>query len=339
MIKVAIVGATGYAGEELLKILVNHPQVKITSVSAKIDKPQKIGQIFPHLAGRLELVCAEPELSQIVPSCDLAFLALPHRVSMEIAPEFLQSGKRIIDLSADYRLKDPSVYRKWYGVKHKNPEYLKEAIYGLPEIYRKKIKEAKLLANPGCYPTGVILGCLPLLSKHTTFIQNIIVDAKSGLSGAGREKEAKLIPQMQDNFSAYKVDTHQHAPEIDQELSNIAEKEIKIVFTPHLIPIKRGILSTIYFQLKKDISQDQVQALYQEFYHQEPFVKVVPEGGFPPIKDVAKTNFCHIGLKVNPEKKIAIAVCAIDNLVKGASGQAVQNMNIMCGFNETEGLI
>jgi len=338
MLKVAIVGATGYAGEELLKILIGHPRVEIVSLSAKIDKPRKISQIFPELSGKTDLICEEPDFSRIVPGCDLAFLALPHRVSMEAAPAFLRAGKKVIDLSADYRLKDVSVYEQWYGLKHKNPEYLARAVYGLPEVYREKIKPAQLIANPGCYPTGIILGCLPFLAKGKVSSQNIIVDAKTGLSGAGREKEAVLIAEMQDNFRAYKVDAHQHAPEINQELSNFSGQKVEITFTPHLIPIQRGILSTIYLQLKKALSQEEAQGLYQDFYQSEPYVKVLPEGKFPQLKDVAKTNFCHIGLKISPAKKIAIVICGIDNLVKGASGQAVQNMNIMYGFKETEGL-
>ena len=268
----------------------------------------------------------------------MAYLALPHRVSMETAPKFLAAKRKVIDLSADYRLKSASVYEQWYGVKHKNPEYLAQAVYGLPEVYREKIQQATLLANPGCYPTGIILGCLPLLAKRIAEAKNIIVDAKTGLSGAGREKEAVLFSQMQDNFCAYKVDAHQHAPEINQELSNFSGQKVEVVFTPHLIPIKRGILSTIYLQLNKEIPEEDVLSLYQDFYQDEPFVDILPLGQFPQLKDVVKTNSCHIGLKVNPVKKMAIVISAIDNLVKGASGQAVQNMNIMYGFKETEGL-
>jgi len=338
MIKVAIVGATGYAGEELLKILVNHPQVKITSLLAKIGKPQRINQIFPYLSGKIDVVCAEPNFAQTVPECDLAFLALPHRVSMEVAPKFLQAGKKVVDLSADYRLKDLGEYEKWYGLIHKSPEYVEKAVYGLPEIYRKQIKQATLVANPGCYPTGIILGCLPLLAKHLLEQQDIIADAKSGLSGAGREKEAQLLHQMEDNFCAYKVDAHQHSPEINQQLSSFSGHNITVAFVPHLIPIKRGILSSIYLKLKQEISQEDALKLYQEFYQDEPFVKVLPENNFPQLRDVAKTNFCHIGVKINTEKRLAIVIVAIDNLIKGASGQAVQNMNIMYGFKETEGL-
>jgi N-acetyl-gamma-glutamyl-phosphate reductase len=338
MVKVAIVGATGYAGEELLNILVGHPQVKVVSVSAKIDKAERIDKIFPGLSGKIDLVCAQPDFSQIVPNCDIAFLALPHRISMTVAPEFLQAGKKVIDLSADYRLKDLGEYEKWYGLAHQSPEYVEQAVYGLPEIYRNELKQAKLVANPGCYPTGIILGCLPLLAKQLIEQQNIIADAKSGLSGAGREKEAQLMPQMQDNFCAYKVDAHQHSPEINQQLSSFSGQNIAITFIPHLIPIKRGILSSIYLKLKQEISPEVALKLYQQFYQDEPFVKVLPENNFPQLKEVAKTNFCHLGLKIVSEKRLAIVIVAIDNLIKGASGQAVQNMNIMYGFKETEGL-
>ncbi|NQS99496.1 MAG: N-acetyl-gamma-glutamyl-phosphate reductase [Candidatus Omnitrophica bacterium] len=338
MVKVAIVGATGYAGEELLKILVNHEQVKISSVSAKIDKPQKISKIFPDFAQKLDLVCAEPDFPQIVANCDLAFLALPHRVSMQVAPLFLKAGIRVIDLSADYRLKDAATYEQWYGLKHQSPEFLNTAVYGLPEIYSEQIKQAQLVANPGCFPTGIILGCLPFLDKGIVEKSTIIADAKTGLSGAGREQEAVLIPQMQDNFCAYKVDAHQHAPEIVQELSNFSGHSVELTFTPHLIPIKRGMISTIYVQLKIAISQREAQELYQDFFQGKPFIKVLPEGKFPQIKSIAKTNFCHIGLKINTAKKMAIVICAIDNLVKGASGQAVQNMNLMYNFDESMGL-
>jgi len=338
MIKVAVVGATGYAGEEAIKALLNHSQVEITSVSAKVDKPQKIDEIFPEFSGKLELICDEPDFDQIIPNCDLAYLALPHRVSMQMAPKFLKAGKKVIDLSADYRLKDILSYETSYAIKHQDPENVGSAVYGLPEVYREKIKKANLIANPGCYPTSAILGCLPLLEKNLNE-GPIIVDAKSGLSGAGREKEAELFAKMKDSFCAYKVDAHQHAPEIAQELSSVAGKTKEIVFAPHLIPIKRGILSTIYIPLNKELSEDEVHEFYNECYQDEPFVKVAPCGEFPQVKEVTKTNFCYLGIKVNTEKKLAIVISVIDNLIKGASGQAVQNMNIMYGFKETEGLL
>lgn len=338
MIKVAIVGATGYTGEELLKVLVDHPKVEIVSLSAKIDKPEKISHIFPYLESKIDLVCKLPDFAQIISKCDLAFLALPHCVSMEVAPLFLQAQKRVIDLSADYRLQDIAVYEKWYGRKHQSPEYIKEAVYGLAELHSQEIKQARLVANPGCYPTGIILGVLPALKRGVVEEENIIVDAKSGLSGAGREREPLLLAQMQDNFCAYKVDAHQHAPEIDEQLSRWAKEKIKIIFTPYLIPIKRGILSTIYLSLKKNLGEQEVQGMYQDFYRQQPFVQILPKGEFPQLKDVAETNSCRIGWKLNSSKRMLIVICAIDNLVKGASGQAVQNMNIMYGFSQTEGL-
>ncbi len=245
----------------------------------------------------------------------------------------------MIDLSADYRLKNKIVYEKWYGIKHKSVQYLKQAVYGLPELYRAQIAKAQLVANPGCFPTGIILGSLPLLVKHNDAVLSIIADAKTGLSGAGREKEATLIPELKNNFRAYKVDQHQHAPEIEQELNNVAGKDTKLVFVPHLIPIQRGILSTLYIKLKKRISDEDIYALYQDVYKEEPFIKILTRGIFPQLKDVSGTNYCHIGLALNQEKRLAIVITAIDNLVKGASGQAVQNMNIMFGFKETEGLL
>ncbi|MBN3038413.1 MAG: N-acetyl-gamma-glutamyl-phosphate reductase [Candidatus Omnitrophica bacterium] len=339
MVKVAVVGATGYAGEELLKILANHKKAEVTSVSAKIDQPQKISAIFPYLSGKIDLLCSEPDFDKIVCGCDLAFLALPHRVSMQIAPLFLKAEKKVIDLSADYRLKDKNTYEKWYGIQHSSPNYLDQSVYGLPEVYKDRIKEATLIANPGCFPTGVILGCLPLLVKHIADNQSIIADSKTGLSGAGREKEAVLIPKLKDNFMAYKINMHQHAPEIDQELTEISGKETVIIFVPHLIPIQRGILSTIYIRLNEQMGEQEIHKIYQQYYMDKPFVKILPLGESPQLKDVTQGNYCHIGLKLDQKKNMAIIVTAIDNLVKGASGQAVQNMNIMYGFEETEGLL
>lgn len=337
MIKVAVIGATGYAGEEVLKILFKHAQVRIVSVSAKVDAPKEISKIFPDFASKSDLICDEPDFAKIIPSCDLVFLALPHQVSMQIAPLFLKAQKRVIDLSADYRLKDVLVYQKYYGIKHQDSKNIKFAVYGLPEFYREKIKDARLIANPGCYPTSAILGSLPLLEKNLAQ-DPIIVDAKSGLSGAGREKEAQLEPEMKENFCAYKVDAHQHAPEITQELSAASNEKKDVVFTPHLIPVKRGMLSSIYLLLKEELTEEEVRSLYERYYQNEPFVKVLKQGEFPQLKDVVKTNFCHIGLKVSTEKRLVIVLSAIDNLIKGASGQAVQNMNIMYNFEETEGL-
>jgi len=350
MVNVAIVGATGYAGEELIKILLKHPGAKITYICAKIDKPQKFSEIFPWAKGKLDLVCDNPDLKQLAQSADVVFLALPHKTSMDIAPPILKAGKIVIDLSADYRLSDTAQYEKWYGVKHKDTFNLKSAVYGLPEIYKDKIKKAKFIANPGCYPTAAILSLTPLLrNKLCDTNEGIIVDTKSGYSGAGRKPDNDPFwSDIKDNFKAYKVDAHQHSPEINQELSNAAGRDVKVIFVPHLLPIERGILETIYVKkvpgTKKgarhlfETAGDLIE-LYKEFYKDSPFVRIKNDGQFPQLRDVQHTNYCDIAFKVSDDNKFIIIVSAIDNLVKGAAGQAVQNMNILCGLKETEGLI
>lgn len=341
MLKVGIVGATGYAGEELIKILLDHPEIEVTYLAAKIKKSVSISRIFPDFKKRIDLVCDKQfNLNKGKRLADLFFLALPHRVSMGIVPRLLREGKRVIDLSADYRLKDVSLCKKWYGVTHNDKENLRKAVYGLPELYRSKIRMADLIANPGCYPTSVIIALLPFLKQKLIDIQSIIIDSKSGVSGAGRE--ALVVQEFLkgiSNTKAYKVNEHQHSPEMEQELSKIAARDVKVIFTPHIIPAERGMLSTIYVGLKKKLSDKKVFDIYNKFYAQEFFVKVFSQGKFPQTKDVVNTNFCHLGLRVDREKNVAIIVAIIDNLVKGASGQAVQNMNIMYGFKETEALI
>jgi len=340
MLNVGIVGATGYAGEQLLDILLRHPQVRITDISAKIDKPKKISEIFSKLKGRIEFVCKEPEIKEIIAKCDLVYLALPHTVSMEIAPLLLKAGKKVIDLSADYRLKDTKIYEKFYHAKQKDKLNLAQAVYGLPELYRAKIKNARLIANPGCYPTVSILALAPLVAFNLVDLDAIIIDAKSGVTGAGRKMaEDFLFLKVNEDFKAYKVNIHQHIPEINQELSKLADKKINITFVPHLLPLNRGILATIYVR-KVQSSKFKVQslaALYKKFYKKEPFVRIRDEGDFPQLKDVVGTNFCDIGIK--DERDMVIIVAAIDNLLKGASGEAVQNMNIMYGFAEYTALL
>jgi N-acetyl-gamma-glutamyl-phosphate reductase len=340
MVNVGIVGATGYAGEELIGLLLRHPQARIADISAKIDKPKNIAQIFPRFQGRINLVCDEPDLARIKKTCDLVFLALPHTVSMEIAGVLLKAGIKVIDLSADYRLKDAKVYEKFYMVKHKDIANLKEAVYGLPEIYRLKIREAKLIANPGCYPTAAILALAPLASVNLIDTDSLVIDAKSGVTGAGRKiAESFLFSEINEDFKAYKVNMHQHAPEIDQELSKLALKKIKVTFVPHLLPLSRGILATVY-AVKEEAAKKKKQdiiGLYEKFYNKEPFVRIRKEGDFPRLKDVVGTNFCDICIKEEADKIIIVA--AIDNLLKGASGQAVQNMNIMYKFPENLGLL
>lgn len=338
MLKVGIMGVSGYAGEELIRILLSHTGVQITAVAAKIEKIA-IDNLYPWLKARLDLECSDMSADEISEKCDIVFLALPHKVSMQFVPLFLKRGLKVIDLSADFRLRDVSVYEKWYEVKHGCSEYINKAVYGLPELYREKIKRADLIANPGCYPTSVILGCAPLLTQDLVDAGFIVCDSKSGVSGAGRvSSQALMFTEIQNSFRPYKVNVHRHMPEMDQELSVISGSKVNINFIPHLVPMERGILSTVYLKLKKDINTKKALALYKDFYKKEYFVRVLDEGTLPDTKNTARTNFCDVSLNIFPERSLAIVITAIDNLVKGASGQAVQNMNVMCGFDEKEGL-
>jgi len=342
-INVGIIGATGHTGEVLIELLLNHPQVRICHLynSARSSpSAQVISDVFPKFKNRLELVCKKPDWVEIKKDCDLVFLALPHTVSMKFAPKLLSLGKKVIDLSADYRIKNALVYEKFYKVRHQDQVNLKKAIYGLPELNRVKIKTASLLANPGCYPTCAILSLAPLLALNLVDTDSIIIDAKSGVSGAGKKLENEyLFSEIQGDFRAYKVNVHQHAPEINQALSTISGKKVQVIFVPHLLPIERGILATVY--LKKipgaKLKVKSLLDLYKKFYQGEPFIRIKPEGVFPRIKDVVKTNFCDIGIKNFGQSIIVIGV--IDNLLKGASSQAVQNMNIMYKLPETTGLL
>ncbi len=341
MTKVIVCGATGYTGLEIIKILLKHPKVKITAISAVIEKPQKMSDIFPELKGRFDMVCEQKSIQDLTDiDAELVFLALPHTVSMEFAPHFLKKGMNVIDLSADFRLKDVDVYKKYYGHEHKCKEYLTSSVYGLPELYRDKIKAAKLVANPGCFPTAAILSLAPLASKMSKDIdiQDIIIDAKTGVTGAGRKAVLAFhFAELSENIWAYKVGVHQHAPEMNQELSALAKKDISVLFVPHLAPIKRGILSTTYVKANKNLKTVELVKLYKDFYKNEKFVRVYDEGKLPQAKDIYDTNFCDIGIATSLDK--IIIVSCIDNLIKGAAGQAVQNMNIVCGFDEKLGLL
>ena len=337
MIKVGVVGATGYAGEEVIKILVNHKDVKITELQAVIDKEEPISSIFPGFKGKIDLVCKKPDPEAMARNIDLVFLGLPHKVSMEVAPAFLKAGKLVIDLSADYRLA-ADIYKVWYGVEHKDKANLPIAVYGLPELYRDAIKKARLIANPGCYPTSVILGIAPALKEKAVNTDYMIADSKSGVTGAGRKPDLALaFSEVNENLKCYKPNEHQHKPEITKILSEVAGKTIDVIFTPHLVPMNRGILSTIYLKLNKKLDTKAVLDIYKNFYKGKPFVRISDEGKLPQIRDVVFTNYCDIGLKVTGDTLIVIS--CIDNLTKGAAGQAVQNMNIMCNLAETEGLI
>lgn len=338
MLKVAVIGASGYTGVELLRILINHPEVEICCVTSRQHEGQTINQVFPSLHGLCDLICEPLDVAAISSRVDLVFTALPHKSAMEVIPGFLDAGCRVIDLSADYRLKDQQVYESWYQT-HSSPALLNEAVYGLPELYREVIPPARLVANPGCYPTSVILGVAPLLKQGLIQRSSLIVDSKSGTSGAGRSaKQGSLYCEVNEGFKAYAIGNHRHTPEIEQELSSLAGEKIIINFTPHLLPVNRGILSTAYADLVENISSDDLIALYSEFYADEPFVRIMPGREYPNIAFVKGTNFCDIGLVSDPRTRRVIVVSAIDNLVKGAAGQAVQNMNLMCGFDERRGL-
>lgn len=341
MINVAVCGATGYTGCEIIDILLRHPKANIKALTAKLDKPARISDEFPQFKGKLELVCEDLVVKDLLKkNIDLVFLALPHRISMQYATKFIDKGKIVIDLSADFRLKDVKVYESYYGQKHLYRNYLANSVYGLPELYRDRIKKAKLIANPGCYPTGSILAVAPLLAKNLASKDTIILDAKSGTTGAGRKASLPLIfGEVAENLKAYKVGIHQHAPEIIQELDSIAGRRVDMLFTPHLVPVRRGILTTAYVTLKKKTGLSSLHKLYRQFYRKAPFVRVYDEGLLPQVHELVNTNYCGIGIALSPDKKKAVIVSVIDNLQKGASGQAVQNMNLVCGLPETTGLL
>ncbi|HNZ64812.1 MAG TPA: N-acetyl-gamma-glutamyl-phosphate reductase [Smithella sp.] len=338
MMKTAIFGASGYTGQELTRILSGHPEAKLVAVTSRRFAGQSVADVFPALRGRTSLKYQNATPAEISKICDAVFLALPHSISMGIAPEFIKTGQTLVDLSADYRLRDITTYETWYG-KHSSAKFIKDAVYGIPELYRAKIQKTKFVANPGCYPTSIILALAPALKKKLLDVSTIVADSASGVSGAGREPlTGSLFCEVDGGFKAYKVGKHRHLPEIEQELNALAGKKFPISFTPHLLPVKRGILSTIYAKLKKDISLAGLYEMYCKFYEHEAFVRMCPPGVYPNISSVCGSNYCDIGLAVDPRTKRVIIMAAIDNLIKGAAGQAVQNMNIMCGFKEDAGL-
>ncbi|HLD88538.1 MAG TPA: N-acetyl-gamma-glutamyl-phosphate reductase, partial [Candidatus Omnitrophota bacterium] len=300
ILKIGIAGVSGYTGKEALFLLLKHPRVRVTYVAANNTRG-RVDAIYPEFSGRTDLVCQKFNIAQAVRHCDVVFLALPHTESMRVAGKLLKAGVKVIDLSADYRLKNTRVYERWYGRKHMDVQNVAKAVYGLPELFRQKIKTALLVANPGCYPTAAILGLAPLVMAKA--VVSVVVDAKSGVSGAGRKASLDLLSaEVNENFKAYKVLAHQHTPEIDQTLSQLAGKSMAVHFVAHLLPINRGILNTMYAHLKEGITLSQLRALYKKFYKTEPFVRVLPLGAQPEIKNVANTNFCDIGLAVSADK-------------------------------------
>ncbi|BCB96773.1 N-acetyl-gamma-glutamyl-phosphate reductase [Dissulfurispira thermophila] len=339
MIKVAICGGSGYTGAELLRILSGHHGVEITTVTSEKSAGKKVTDLFPHLHKYSYLIYEPLDKKEILNKADVFFMALPHAASQEAVDYFFKKGKKVIDLSADYRLSDTAVYEEWYKTPHNYADTLRNAVYGLPEIHREEIKQSSLIANPGCYPTAAILGLYPSIKEGIIDVESIIIDAKSGTSGAGRKADIGFsYCEVNEGFKAYGIVSHRHTPEIEQELSAIAGRGIKINFTPHLVPMDRGIISTMYAKMLKKVETAEVISIYKKYYDAEPFVNVLNEGVYPNAKNVRGSNFVEIGLKVNNRTNTLIIVSAIDNLVKGASGQAVQNMNIIMGIKETTAL-
>ncbi len=338
-LRVGIVGASGYTGVELARILAGHPEVELTVATSRQYAGQALAAVFPSLRKRLDLVCENLSPEQLPERADFFFTAVPHQTAMGIVPALLAAGKKVVDLSADYRIRDAAVYEAWYQ-KHSTPELLEHAVYGLPELYRAKVRSAELTANPGCYPTSVILALAPALRAGLIDPATLVIDSKSGTSGAGRAASvANLFCEVADGFRPYKVGgSHRHIPEIEQELSVAAGQSVTISFTPHLLPISRGILSTIYASLTEKGRDADFQALYENAYAEEPFVRVLPAGGLPATQHVRGSNCCDIALQQDKRTGRMIFLSAIDNIVKGASGQAVQNMNLMKGFAEDTGL-
>lgn len=338
MTKVAIVGASGYTGVELLRLLLNHPRVEITCVTSRQNAGAPISSVFPSLLGRTELIFDPVDVELIASRAEVIFTALPHKAAMAVVPDLLRAGCKVVDLSADYRLKDAAVYEQWYQP-HSSAELLAEAAYGLPELYREQIVDARLVANPGCYPTSVALALAPLVQGGLIDLASLIIDSKSGTSGAGRSaKVGSLYCEVNEGFKAYGVGSHRHTPEIEQTLGQLAGKPVAVSFTPHLLPVNRGILSTCYAALLEHRSTEELVDLYLDHYRGEAFVRVHPVGELPNVAYVRGSNYCNLGLVSDPRTGRVIVVSAIDNLLKGAASQAVQNMNLMLGIDEDCGL-
>ena len=334
-IRIGIVGGTGYTGVELMRLLAQHPNCELAAITSRKEAGTGVADMFPNLRGRVNLKFSDPDKAGLK-ACDLVFFATPNGVAMGEARALVEGGVRIIDIAADFRIQDVAVWEQWYGVKHACPDLVAEAVYGLPEVNRERIREARIVANPGCYPTAVQLGLLPLVEAGVVDLDHLIADAKSGVSGAGRKAEVHtLLAEASDNFKAYGVPGHRHHPEITQGLARAAGRPVNLVFVPHLTPMIRGIHATLYARLT---GKADLQTLYEKRYAKEAFVDVMPAGSHPDTRSVRGANFCRVAVHPPRGGDIAVVLCVIDNLVKGASGQAVQNMNIMFGLPETAGL-
>ena len=336
MVKVGIVGGTGYTGVELLRLLVTHDEAEVAVITSRAESGRRVDDLFPNLRGHYDLSFSNPDVAELR-GCDVVFFATPHNVAMNLVPELLAEDIRIIDLSADYRIRDPQLWSRWYGEPHASPELLSQAVYGLPEVNREKIAAGNLIACPGCYPTSVQLGLIPLLANNLVDPQSLIASSASGVSGAGRQaKIDNLLSEVSDSFKAYAVNGHRHLPEIEQGLSDVYGAPLEMTFVPHLLPIVRGIHSTLFARLHAPASG--LQDLYENFYAEEPFVDVLPAGVYPQTRTVKGANRCQLSISVPQGRDTVVVMAAIDNLVKGASGQALQNMNIALGLPEEMGL-
>lgn len=336
MIRVGIVGGTGYTGVELLRLLALHRDVDVVTITSRAEAGRRVDDLFPNLRGHFDLVFAEPDVA-LLAACDVVFFATPHNVAMQLVPELLANGTRVIDLSADYRIRDANLWSQWYGEPHSSPDLLPQAVYGLPEVNRDRIRDARLVACPGCYPTAIQLGWIPLLAKGLVDPATLIASAASGASGAGRQaKIDTLLSEVAGSFKAYGVGGHRHLPEIEQGLADVSGVPVGVTFVPHLLPIVRGIHATLFARLEAPAGG--LQELYEDYYADEHFVDVLPRGMFPQTRTVKGANRCQLSIMVPQDRDTVVVMSTIDNLVKGASGQAVQNMNIMFGLREQTGL-
>ncbi|MEE1013583.1 MAG: N-acetyl-gamma-glutamyl-phosphate reductase [Clostridia bacterium] len=339
MIRAGVLGGTGYAGIEVVRLLLRHPEAEITRIVSQSYAGQKIAEVYPSLMGVCDVVCSALDVDDIAANCDVVFTALPHGASKEVIPSLYEKGLKVIDLSGDFRYNDPAVYEKWYGESHSNPELLQESVYGLCELHREEVKQARLIGNPGCYTTCSITALAPLVKAGIADNTSLIIDAKSGVTGAGRGLALpNLFCECTETMKAYKVATHRHTSEIEQELSLLAGEDIMLSFTPHLAPMKRGILATCYANLKDKHTAEELVDLYKDFYAGDPFIRIYPAGTLPEVKHVAGSNYIGIGLVVDERLNRVVVVSCIDNLIKGAAGQAVQNMNLLFGLPEDTAL-
>jgi len=335
MVRVGIVGGTGYTGVELLRLLSGHPGVELAVITSRAEAGVPVADLFPNLRGHVGLSFSEPNV-KLLKTCDLVFFATPNGTAMKMVRELLETGVRVIDLAADFRLRNPQIWEHWYGMTHACPELIGEAVYGLPEANREAVRSARLVANPGCYPTAATLGMLPLLEEGVIACQGLIADCKSGVSGAGRGASVgMLMGEVGESFKAYSVPGHRHLPEIRQNLSLAAGSDVDLTFVPHLLPMIRGIHATLYGRVEKRVD---LQALFEARYADEPFVDVLPSGAHPETRSVRAVNDCRIAVHLPQDGDTVVVLSVIDNLVKGAAGQAIQNMNLMLGFDETDGL-